>query len=679
VNVKSPKTYHHYLLALLLVVAIVAVFWQVFGHAFVRWDDDLNVYENRYLHPVTPHNTLRFWRTPFENLYIPLTYTVWAFVAIFARQRPEAGTGYDLNPHVFHAANLVLHLLSVLVVYNILRILLRTNADSWKKDLAAAFGALLFAAHPLQVEPVAWVTGMKDVLSGLLSLIAIWQYVSYARRMIDGKTGAARRSYVFALFAFILALLAKPSSVAVPLVAWVLDCWLLRRSVRQSTLALAGWAVLVVPFIAVTRFAQPTEIGIVNTPLWFRPLIAGDALAFYLSKLVAPFRLAMDYGRSPNYVLRHWWIYITWLVPVVLAFIVWRMRGRQPWAASVGVFVVGVLPVLGLTPFEMQNISTVADRYLYVSMLGPALALAWFIRNRSEISIEIGCALILCALGVTSSFQLRHWRDTMTLFDYTLKINPNSAMAHNNLGAALAKQGKFDEAIKEYMAAIRSRPNHAEAYNNLGNALASQGKIEKAIYYYRKALQIKPYLLEAHFNIGVRLAERGKIEEAIAHHRKALTVDPEYPNAHYGLGLALAIQGKTEEAIAQYEEAIRFKSNYAEAHAGLGLALAELDRTEEAIGELRKAIWLNPKDAVSRYNLSNALARQGKIEEAIKECREAIRIEPDMAQAHNNLAVLSYFKGNYAEAWREISIAQRLGYLPDPALLDAIHQKMAQH
>jgi len=165
---------YYYVQALFLIGTTLVVFWPVCNHEFVLWDDQLNVYENPFLDPVTASNLYHLWKEPHENLYIPLTYSIWAGI-VHVTQRPAMEkTEAPFNSSLFHVMNLILHILGTLVVFAILKILF-TN------DWASCCGAMLFALHPLQVEPVAWVTGMKDVLCGLLSLVALWQYSKYVQ------------------------------------------------------------------------------------------------------------------------------------------------------------------------------------------------------------------------------------------------------------------------------------------------------------------------------------------------------------------------------------------------------------------------------------------------------------------------------------------------------------------
>ena len=587
------------LIVLALLVVTAVVFGEVRNHQFL-WDDDTNVTENAYLNPVTLPKLLHFWQRPYARLYVPLTYTVWSGLALVSGPGAPQETG--LKPRPFHIANLILHMLSVLMVFAILRLLVAN-------DLASCAGAMLFALHPVQVEPVAWVTGLKDVLYGLLSLTAIWQYLLYAQSatLVDSlsrehgpastnanKVIQPRRAachYALASLAFMLALLAKPTAVCVPLMVWVLDRWVLGRSLRQVGVSLAGWFTAAVVFIIITRFAQPDVATKFVTPLWARPLVAGDGLAFYLYKLAFPFWLAPDYGRSPARVLGQTWIYFTWMVPVGLGVVFWLWRKRWPLLlASLGVFIVGVLPVSGLIPFDFQRVSTVADRYLYLSMLGPAMAAASVLARQRRIFVAVSFALVLGLLGVASASQTQYWRDATTLFGYTLTVNSKSPLAHNNLGNALVLRGELEAAIGHYRQALATDPAYALGHNNLGNALFARGELDEAVDHLRQALQLNPAYAKAHYNLGIALARRGELEEAIDHFRQAVQIDPAYAKAHYNLGIALARRGELEEAIDHFRQTLHLQPQFAEAHESLGRALAQQGKRDEAVKHYEEAL-----------------------------------------------------------------------------------------
>lgn len=647
------KTLHRRLTWLLPIVATLAIFWQIRNHEFV-WDDRSNITENAFLRPLTLSNLLSLWQRPYQQLYIPLTYTVWATTAVFA-ENPLPGAGQRFAAGAFHTVNLILHALSVFLVFVILCRLI-------PHDWAPGVGALVFGLHPLQVEAVAWVTGMKELLSGLLSLVALWQYLVYAAP--DGAGGQRKQAgyhYGLATCAFVLALLAKPSAAAVPVVAWVIDYWILKRTLRQSALALGSWVVLGLVFVGITKWVQPTADIELLAPLWARPLIGLDALAFYLYKLILPFGLSVDYGRSPALVLERGWVYYTSIVPIGLAVLLWIWRRRAPYLiAAAGVFAAGLLPVLGLIPFGFQQISTVADRYVYLSLLGPAIALAWVLSKWTSKAAIVVASIVVVALASIGAVQARHWHDDIALSKHALELNSQSWRAHYYAGFGSARAGATDDALRQFNAALAIKPDYTAARFGLGNVLAARGDLDAAIEQYRKVLVVEPRGAEVHFNLGNAFAKANRLSEAVEHYETSQRADPGNASIYINLGHVLFKQNKLGEAIAQYRKALAIDPDAADAHYSLANLLATRGDLDEALDHYRSALRVNPFYSGVHHNLGAILAQRGQLDEAIRHFRLALRIRPDFADAHESLARALALQGKADEAVQHYREALRI-------------------
>ena len=500
------------IIPLVIVAAILLTFAPALRNGFVNYDDPFHIINNPRFSPPTLANATMYWRERgFFGLYIPLTYGAWTIVGQLAHRPRESSAIF--NPTVFHAANVLIHIASALVVWAILR---RTIARDW----VAAAGALLFALHPLQVEAVAWISGFRDVFGGFLSLLTVWQYLRFAQAPPSRRPSA----YAIVIVLFALALLAKPTAVVVPIIVFVIDLMIVRRPARVVGRAVVPLLAMSIVAAIWARAVQPSTLLPDRVSPFQRPLIAADAICFYLYKLIWPIHLGVDYGHAPRSVLDHGAARHACSVVVVMLLALVAMQ-RRIWAllrAAILIFVASLLPVLGLVPFDFQQFSTVADRYAYVAMLGVALAAAAALA-RIPPRIAVTCSvLILAALGAMSFGQTQTWRDSSTLFTHALRVNPGSWMAYTNLGMA-ARDPDIAEA--SFRRAIELNANHVEARLNLGAVLADRGEFEQAADQFQIAARLRPDIADAYANLGLAYYKLGRLDDAIAAYEKIPTDD----------------------------------------------------------------------------------------------------------------------------------------------------------
>jgi hypothetical protein len=497
----------------LVVVASLAAYLQTCWFEFVNWDNDVHLYENPYLNPVSWSHLGHLWTNTYDAVYIPLTYTVYSLVGWLS-----------MEPGGFHLVNVLLHTVNALLVWAIARQLVPSP-----HDLAAGVAALLFCLHPVQVEAVAWASGTKDLLYGFFALWCVWFALCQP---------TSWKSSLGATACYCLALLSKPTAVMVPLLVLALVYLLRRQELKVAALRAACWLVLALPMVVVTRQAQPETSLRQIAPLWARPLVMGDGLTFYLAKLLVPFNLGPDYGRSPEMVMESAWFYLAWLAPVALVVVAWKQRWHWMVAALVVLFV-GTLPNSGLMPYGFQFYSTVSDRYLYVPILGAALCLGYVAAHWRPARWAALAFVVAC--GLLTARQATHWQDSTALWHRALQVNPRSFVAHNNLGLELADQGRNEEAIEHYSHALKIRPDYAEAHNNIGVEWGKQRQRAKAFHHFSEAVRLEPNMAEAHNNLGIAYARQRRMGLAIKHFSRAVRLEPTLESAQRNLRRA---QGK---------------------------------------------------------------------------------------------------------------------------------------
>ncbi len=634
------KGWGSWLVPALIALVTFAAFLPALHNQFVNWDDDKNFLENPHYRGLGWTQLSWMWTTHLGH-YIPLTWMTFGLDYLL----------WGMNPLGYHLTNLLLHAANAVVFFFITRRLLTRALPSPSERghtlaVSAAFAALVFAIHPLRVESVAWATERRDVLSGLFYLSAVLAYLRACDREERG-----RGWYWGAVALFAGALLSKSMAVNLPVVLMILDVYPLRRlggSIGWRSKPARRIYVEKIPFVllaavasaiaVMAQFSIHAALPLAQLSVPGRLAVSAYGLSFYLGKMIVPVNL------SPLYELPR--TVSPWAMPFILSFglavaitaIVLSLRRRMlglpaAWLA----YLVVLLPVLGIFQSGPQ---IAADRYTYLAGLGWAiLAGAGLLSSWSRLPfLLIGLVVFIpVGLGTLTWNQVHVWHDSKTLWAHALAIDPNSSVAQNDFGEALAQQGKLAEAIEHYRQALNIKPDYADAHYNLGGALAQQGKLADAIHHYQRALQITPGDADAQTNWGGALAQQGKLAEAAEHYQQALRIKPDHAAAHNNWGAALTRQGNLAEAIEHYRQAVNIKPDYADAHYNLGGALAQQGKLADAIHHYQRALQITPDDADAHIHWGLALAQQGRLAEAIEHYRQALRINPGHADAQSNL------------------------------------------
>src|SRR2546422_787483 len=594
VALASAQEWVRWLVPLLVVLCTLAAFLPTLQNHFVKWDDDKNFLDNHHYRGLTWQQLSWMWTTHLGH-YIPLTWMTLGMDYLL----------WGMNPVGYHLTSLLLHAASAVVFYfvvvRILTLALPRLADRGHALVASAgFAALVFAIHPLRVESVAWVTERRDVLSGLFYLLTLLTYLRSCERPELGRWW-----YGLSVALFGCALLSKSMAVSLPVVLLILEVYPLRRlggSLGWASASARRVYLEKIPFVLLAAAASArallgqlwssARVSVAPLSALDRLAVSAYGLSFYLWKTVVPLNLSplSMLPRTVNPAATPFIVSYGGVLAVTAIALALRRRWPGLPAAWLA-YVVVLLPVLGIAQSGPQ---IAADRYTYLAALGWAilagagLLSCWRLSTSSTIGAPTTWGLagiatgIVIALGVLTWNQVRVWHDSERLWTHARAVDPNSFMAHNNLGYALDRQGRLAEAIGHYRQALRIKPDYAEAHNNVGQALDRQGKPAEAIDHYQTALRIKPNYADPHTNWGAALAQQGSLAEAIDHYQTALRVKPDDADAHTNWGAALAQQGKFAEAIDHYQTALRIKPDDADAHTNLGEALARQGKPVEA-------------------------------------------------------------------------------------------------
>ena len=551
----------------LVFAACFAAFLPVLSNGFVAWDDAAYLVNNPDFRGFGAANLRWMFTTVKMGNWHPL---VWLTYALDYRL-------WGLAPRGYHLSNLLLHAASALLFFFIARRLLRAalpGAGGRALAAGALFAALLFGAHPLRAESVAWASERKDVLCAFFYLLSVLCW-------LKARAGEAGRWGAFSLAAFALALMSKSMAVSLPFLLLALDYYPLRRSggwlraLREK----ATYLLLAAAASVAAMKAQRLSGAVTDLEQWGlarRVAQSAYGLFFYAAKTVWPSGLSPVYPPptpfdplSPAFLLAGFGV-------AAFSAAAWALRGRLPALLSAWVsYVVVLLPVLGLVSIGPQF---VADRYSYLACLPPVLfAGAWLAAALDKAAAAgkgaaapLGAALALCLVyGGLAYRQALVWKDTESLWTRALAVDPGNYLAHNYLALELADQGRDGEALAHYAEALRLKPAYADAHYNLATLLPRLGRAAEAEEQYRLALGARPGFPEAHHNLAVMLEGRGLYDEAFAHYARALELRPDYALAHYNIANAYLRRRDPASAAAHFAEALRLRPDLAPARAAL--------------------------------------------------------------------------------------------------------------
>jgi tetratricopeptide (TPR) repeat protein len=479
-----------YVIVLALMLATLGVFGNSLTYDFVNYDDPAYITGNDQVKQgFTADGIVWAFTTTKMGNWNPLTWlSHMADVQL-----------YGLDPAGHRLTNVLLHTASTLLLFLLFQ---RMTGSLWRSAAAAA----LFAIHPLRVESVVWISERKDVLSTFLFLLALLAYVRYVAR-----PGTAR--YLLVVLLFVLGLLAKPMLVTLPVVLLLLDYWPLHRfrsaplggarplqgegsSFLKLMIEKAPLFLLSAIISAVTIWAQRHEqamMSVADFPFLSRLSNAVLSYAKYLGMMFWPTDLAVLYPLPAQ----------AQSVPAVLALLflcgvttaaVLESRRRPYLLMGWLWYLVTLAPVIGIIQVGLQSM---ADRYTYIPSIGIALMAVWGVadavqvRSRRMILILLSC-VVLAFFMVTTVRQAAYWENSVSLFSHAVQVTQNNRIAHVNLGDALDRYGRYEEAMAHYRIALRIKPDDAFANYKLANDLDLSGRISEALPYYRRSLQIGP-------------------------------------------------------------------------------------------------------------------------------------------------------------------------------------------
>lgn len=608
-----------------LIALTLAAYARVRTFGYIGFDDPQYIYQNDLVPGGLTFSGI--WRA-FTQIYglnwHPLTMLSYmAEVQLFG-----------VRPQVFHVTNLLLHVANTVLLYAILRRMLRLN---WPAALVAG----LFALHPLHVESVAWIAERKDVLSTLfwlLTMAAYWHFVQER----------SRRWYLIALVVFTLGLLSKPMLVTLPAVLLLMDFWPLRRN--QS---LGALLVEKIPFFSlavvcsvITFFAQRASGAVAQmSEVGVGMRISTALLAYvrYLGKMFWPAKLAVFYP-YPNH-LPTIALPAAVLLLLGITLIALRQAKSRPYLLFGWLWYLGTLvPVIGLVQVGEQSM---ADRYTYIPLIGIFISLALLAADlvarypAARVGVVFVSIAVLLACTIRTRLQVNYWRDSEALFNRTLAIAPDNPNIRYNLAIVLTERNRPAEAIEQYREVVRLEPERVIAWNNMGLLLVGQKNFVEAISALDTALRLDPHAASANYALGVAMLESGALTDAERLANESLRLDLKHVPGHFLLGQIRVRQQREVEAIPFFAEAVRLDPTHIAARSALGLAYFNSRQFPQSAEQFNEILKLNARSTEAMLYLGLIATQRHDSQAAAMYFQKLLTLDPADPRAHFQLGLLA--------------------------------------
>jgi tetratricopeptide (TPR) repeat protein len=600
------RSYGAFLLVL-LAVPVILIYADMLTGPFI-FDDKINIEDN-------PH--IRITEITFKSLAAA------AFDSPLPR-RPVANISFALNYYLhgdnvvgFRLLNIIIHIISGILLYFFIRATFRTPAlQSWNTNARwiSFFAAAVWMVHPLQTQSIGYIVQRMNSLAAMFYILSFLLYAYF-------RMSPQKRSKVWLLagciLAGILALGSKENSATLPffiiLYEWYFFENLSLKWFKNHFLKITGLFLLMAAIALIYLGADPLDKILAGykirnfTPIE-RILTEFRVVIFYISLFLWPhpsrLNLDHDFALSSSVADPITTLFSIVAIAVFVFLAVITARNHRLISFCILWFLGNLVIESSIFALEI-----IFEHRMYLPSMMCSLVIVLLVYRWAKPAwLQTAILCILAMVGSAWTYERNQvWRDRITLWQDCVNKSPQKARPYNNLGAALADKGQYNEALAHYHKALEINPYYPNAYANLGFVLVKQGKIEEGITQFFKALQIKPNDYETLSNLGVALLKQKRYAEAGNYLSNALKINPHFAKAHSNLGVVRRRQNRFQESIDHLRFALKLDPDYAEAYNNLGVTLASQGRYEEAIKQFSAALEINPGYAKARQNLEQSL------------------------------------------------------------------------
>lgn len=536
---------HRFVLLMLQLISLTLFcFFPCINNDFINYDDNVYITDNSLIKEISSENIKKIFdftnhdeykkNQLVKSVYVPLTIISFSIDYHF----------FKLNASSYHMTNLIFHLCNCLLVF-ILFFMIS------KKEMIAFLTALFFAIHPLHVEPVAWVSGRKDMLYSFFFLITLIFYLLYT-----GKKSLL--FYALSLLFFALSSLAKPMAVSLPLLLFLMD-YIKERKLSKNLFFekipffLLSLCIIIISFIIIS-ISRETGTGYNEYYIYSLSWLKIISISFYgffayFAKTLLPLHLSCLYP-YPETAEKNF-PPVMLLSPLIFAYFstlvfIFSYFNRK-LAFGFLFFIITLMPVFFRFPPQF-----IADRNVYIPLLGlfyllsELISICFFIINNKSTNLKVISALffilLIFILGFSTWKRCHTWKNSITVWTDVINQYPYIYIAYNNRGNAYFKKGDFNNALNDYNIAIGINPNQSEIHNKRGYCHFRSGNLSDALKDYNKAIDLSADCAEIYNNRGILYMSSNEPKRALSDFNHALKLKPDLVNARLNINILVELK-----------------------------------------------------------------------------------------------------------------------------------------
>ncbi len=558
-------------LGIILLLTIIIYSNSIKNDFINTYDDKEYIIDNNFIKSVSADAVKTIFTKYQVANYHPLTTLSWAIEYNL----------FGLNPKPYHIDNLILHLLNIILVFQLIFMLTKRNETS-------IIAALLFAVHPMHVESVTWLSERKDVLYAFFYLCSVISYILFISK--NKKAGF----YVLSLVFYLLSAFSKSAAITLPIVLLIIDYYYSRLNIKTAIEKAPFFAISII-FGVVAMIAQ-RSVGAVNQLYDFnlvdKVFMFFYSIWYYFASFFAPYNFAIIhyYPHKVNGLLPAIY-YISPLLILALVLIISLklkfvdMKFKKDLIFGLSFFLVGLLLIVQFIPLGPAIVS---ERYSYIPYIGLGLIIGQLyckFADKKAVNSIFAFRFLLFAFVIFFSISTysrnKVWKNSLTLFNDLANKYPDSDMGNYSAGYANVKFGMYEDAMKYFDKAISIDPKYTLAYVNRAlckhNMKDYQGEISDCSI----AIQLNPSSQEAYNNRGTGRAMIKDYAGAIEDYSKSIKINPDY-STYLNRANAKLMLPDYKGAVEDYNICLKYNSQDAVTYYNKGIAEYNLNQRKEA-------------------------------------------------------------------------------------------------